>query len=167
MNRINLFHRTSNRNTPATFNSVAWGTEKKTKTNLEKNAGVVVFAVLLIVCSIAVGCSSDRDTPKPANSTSSAMTPPPVATTSPVTPAPALQAAAKPVHKKVVRKVPATVTYADNTTGVSFQYPRRYSLKTGDAASELISSDIVPMNFVQSGGVALAAVAVPESLSQV
>ena len=76
---------------------------------------------------------------------------------------PALQAAAKPVQKKIVRKVPATVTYADKTSGVSFQYPRKYALKTGDAANELVSSDPVPMDFVQPGGVALAAVAVPES----
>ena len=60
-------------------------------------------------------------------------------------------AAAKPVHKKVVRKAPVTVTYADKTSGVSFQYPRKYSLKTGDAANQLISSDPVPMNFVQPG----------------
>jgi len=74
-----------------------------------------------------------------------------------------LQAAAKPAHKKVVRRVPATVTYADKSSGVSFQYPRKYSLKTGDAADKLVSSDPVPMDFVQPGGVALAAVAVPES----
>ena len=77
---------------------------------------------------------------------------------------PAVQAAAKPIHKKkVVRKAPATVTYADKTSGVSFQYPRKYALETGDAASELVSSDPVPMDFVQPGGVALAAVAMPES----
>jgi hypothetical protein len=74
-----------------------------------------------------------------------------------------MQAAAKPVHKKVVRRVPATVAYADKTSGVSFQYPRKYSLKTGEAADKLVSSDPVPMDFVQPGGVTVAAVAVPES----
>src|SRR5258708_39652033 len=92
------------------------------------------------------------------------MTSPTVpAVTTPTSPAPALQAAAKPVHKKTVRKAPATVTYADKTSGVSFEYPRKYSLKTGDAADKLVSSDPVPMDFVQPGGVALAAVAVSES----
>jgi hypothetical protein len=92
------------------------------------------------------------------------MTQPTPPVTTPITTptAPLAQAAAKPVHKKVLR-VPTTVTYADKTSGVSFQYPRRYSLKTGEAADELLSSDAVPMNFAQPGGVAIAAVAVPES----
>jgi hypothetical protein len=47
--------------------------------------------------------------------------------------------------------------------GVSFHYPRKYMLKTGDAANELVSSDPVPMNFVQPGGLAVATVAIPES----
>jgi len=165
MTRINLFSATAVRSTtvrttPATFDSVAWG---KSNINFDKNTGTLVFAALLIVCSLAVGCSSEK--PKTESSTSqTAMTQP---TTPPVTPAtepaPAAQASAKPVHKKVVRKVPATVTYADKTSGVSFQYPRKYALETGTAASELVSSDPLPMDFVQPGGVALAAVALPES----
>jgi hypothetical protein len=74
-----------------------------------------------------------------------------------------MQAAAKRVHKKVVRRGPATVAYADKSSGVSFQYPRKYSLKTGEAADKLVSSDPVPMDFVQPGGVTVAVVAVPES----
>ncbi len=160
MTRINLFRTATVRSTPAMHDSVAWG-----KINLDKNTSTLVFAALLIVCSLAVGCSSEK--PKTESSTNQpAMTQPtqPIATSPAAVPAtPALQVAAKPVHKKVVRKVPATVTYADKTSGISFQYPRRYSLKTGEAANELVSSDPVPMNFVQPGGVALAAVAVPES----
>jgi hypothetical protein len=164
MTRINLFrttedHSTTVRNTPATLHSVAWG-----KINFDKNTSTLVFAALLIVCSVVVGCSSEK--PKPESSTNqSVMTPPtPPAVTTPATMAPTpVQAAAKPPHKKVVRKAPATVTYADKTSGVSFQYPRKYALETGDAANELVSSDPIPMDFVQPGGVALAAVAVPES----
>ena len=165
MNRINLFHAktfrsASFRSTPATLDSVAWG-----KTNFDKTASTLIFAGLLIACSIAVGCSSEK--PKTESSTTQPATTQPTlssATGSTSTPAaPALQAAAKPVHKKIVRKVPATVTYADRTSGVSFQYPRKYALETGDAAGELIASDPEPMDFVQPGGVALAAVAVPES----
>ena len=153
------------RNTPATPDSVAWGKTNSDKTNFDKNTSTLVFAALLIICSLAVGCSSEKPKTESSNN-QPAMTQPvqPVATSPVAGPAtPALQAAAKPVHKKVVRKVPATVTYADKTSGISFQYPRRYSLKTGDAANDLISSDPVPMNFVQPGGVVLAAVAVPES----
>jgi hypothetical protein len=158
MTRINLFRTEAFRSTPATLDSFAWG-----KTNFDKNTSTLIFAALLIVCSLAVGCSSEK--PKPESSTSqSTMTQPmPPIASSPATAAAALQATAKPVHKKVVRKVPATVTYTDKTSGVSFQYPRKYALETGAAAQELVSSDSVPMDFVQPGGVALAAVAVPES----
>ena len=161
MNRINLFRNLSVRSkafrsVPATSESVTWG-----KTNFDKASSTLVFAGLLIVCSVAVGCSSDQ--PKPAKSTNQvAMTQPmPPITTTPD--APALPA--KPVHKKVVRKAPVTMTYADRTSGVSFQYPRKYSLETGDAANQLVSSDPgVPMNFVQPGGVAIAAVTLPTSV---
>src|SRR5437660_169454 len=162
MNRINLFktavRSTTFPNTPAALESFTWG-----KINFEKTASTLVFAALLIVCSIAVGCSSDKPQPASSNNQPAMTSPTPPAVTAPASPAPALQAAAKPVHKKIVRKVAATVTYADKTSGVSFEYPRKYSLKTGDAADKLVSSDPVPMDFVQPGGVALAAVAVPES----
>ncbi len=154
MNRINLF-----RSIPARLDSLAWG-----KTNFDKTASTLAFAGLLIVCSVAVGCSSDK--PKTANSTNQvAMTQPmPPITTTPASLPDAAALPAKPVHKKVVRKAPVTMTYADKASGVSFQYPRRYSLETGDAANQLVASDPVPMNFVQPGGVAIAAVTLPTSV---
>ncbi len=163
MNRINLFRKTAVRSTtfpdtPAALESFTWG-----KINFEKTASTLVFAALLIVCSIAVGCSSDKAQPASSNNQPAMTSPTPSAVTTPTSPAPVLQAAAKPVHKKIVRKAPATVSYADKTSGVSFEYPRKYSLKTGEAADKLVSSDPMPMDFVQPGGVALAAVAVPES----
>jgi len=169
MNRINLFRNASVRTeavrsrtfpgNPVTLESVTWG-----KINLDKTVSTVVFAGLLIVCSIAVGCSSDKPQSSSTNN-QSAMTQPtqPVVTPPASAPVAAALPAAKSAHKKVVRRVPATVTYADRTSGVSFQYPRKYSLKTGEAADKLVSSDPVPMDFVQPGGVAVAAVAVPES----
>jgi len=154
MNRINPF-----RSTPSTLNSVSWG-----KKNFD-NTSTLIFAALLIVCSVAVGCSSDK--PKPISSapeTPIAQSTPPVTTSSTPTPVmPVQQAAAKPMHKKVVHRAPPTLTYADKTSGVSFQYPRKYALKTGDAATELVSSGPLPMDFVQPGGVALATVSMPES----
>jgi hypothetical protein len=138
------------------FNS-ARGTSK-----FERTVSTVVFAGILIVCSVAVGCSSEK--PKTQTMNQPAAQPAPtVAVTPTSTAAPTEAVAAKPVRKRVVRKVPATVTYADESTGVSFQYPRKYSLKTGENADKLVSSDAVPMNFVQPGGVALAVVSVPES----
>jgi hypothetical protein len=142
----------------STRDSVAWG-----QSNFEQNS-TLVFAALLIVCSLAIGCSSEK--PKTEGSTNqspiSQMTPPAAvpSVSAPATPAP--PTAAKPVHKKAVRRVPATVTYADKTSGVSFQYPRKYALKTGESASQLVSEGSVPMGFAQPGGVAVAAVSVPE-----
>jgi len=152
MNRINLF-----RSTPSTPNSVTWGKKTFDQTS------PLIFAALLIVCSLAVGCSSDK--PKPVSpETPVAQSMPPLTTSSTPTPAvPVQPAAARPVHKRIVHKAPPTLTYADKTTGVSFQYPRKYALKTGDAATELVSSSPIPMDFVQPGGVALAAISLPDS----
>ena len=167
MNHINLFRNESVnskavRSTPAMLKSVTWGKTNSHKTNFDRTASTLVFAGLLIACSVAVGCSSDK--PQPASSTATMNQPmPPIASTPASTPTASAPPAAAPVHKKVVRKAPATLTYADKTSGITFQYPRKYSLKTGDAAAELVSSDPVPMDFVQPGGAAIAAVAVPAS----
>jgi hypothetical protein len=137
--------------------SVAWGKTLSNQTVNRKNAGVMLFAAMLIVCSLAVGCS--KENPKPVSSNISAPqtpSPAPVSTA----PAPVMQAAAKPTAKKAVKR-PANVTYADTTNGISFDYPRRYALETGNAATDLVASSPLPMNFVQPGGVALAAVEVP------
>ena len=54
MTRINAV-----RNIAATRNSVAWG----------KNTSALIFAAVLIACSVTVGCSSDKDKPKPVTTT--------------------------------------------------------------------------------------------------
>ena len=145
MTRINAI-----RSTAENRNSVAWG----------KNTGALIFAAVLIVCSVTVGCSSDK--PKPISSSNPAPVTPSQPQLSP-TPAPLVEAAAKPAPKKVVRKAPATVNYTDQTYGLTFQYPRRYAIETGSAATDLLMSSAIPMNFVQPGGVALAAVELPET----
>ena len=130
------------------YTFLTWGT----------SASTLVFAAVLIVCSIAVGCSSDK--PQPVTSSNQI----PTAQPEPIPEMPAAQAENKPTPKKrVVRKKPATVNYADKTYGVTFEYPRRYAIETGDAATQLIMSNPIPMNFVQPGGVALAAVELPET----
>jgi len=132
--------------------------------NFEKSFSALMFAGILIVCSVAVGCSSEKPTtPISISQPPISQATPPLAVNPANVPMTAEQTAPRPLHKKVVRKVPATVTYANESSGVSFQYPRKYSLKTGEDADKLVSSDAVPMNFVQPGGIALAAVAVPES----
>jgi hypothetical protein len=127
----------------------------------DKKASALVFAAVLIIVSVTVGCSSDK--PKPVSSNNQIPAGQPQPQMQPM-PAPVAQAESKPVPKKpVVRKKPATVNYTDKTYGVTFEYPRRYAIETGDAASELIQTNPVPMNFVAPGGVALAAVELPET----
>jgi len=158
MTRINLFQKA-----PSTLTSVAWGKRNLNQNNFDTTS-TLIFAALLIACSLTVGCSSDQ--PKPVSSTTPSpitQPAPTIATNSAPPTMPAPPPVAKPVHKKVVRKAPATLTYADKNSGVSFQYPRKYALKTGDAATELLSSGPIPMDFVQPGGTALAAVALPDS----
>jgi hypothetical protein len=133
--------------------SITWG----------KNTGALLFGALLIVCSLTVGCTSDK--PKAVSSNNQipvTQNPTPNTMLSSNTPAP-VALPAKPAAKKVVRKRPATVTYADQAYGVTFEYPRKYGLETGNAATELVASSPLPMNFVMPGGTALAAVELPET----
>ena len=124
----------------------------------KQNANALFFAAVLIICSVTVGCSKEQ--PKPVSSNNQIpVTQPPI----PVQPAPVMQAESKPAPKKVVRKKPATVNYTDKTYGVTFEYPRRYAIETGNAATELIEANPLPMNFVEPGGTALAVVELPET----
>ncbi len=128
--------------------SVVWG----------KTIGAGAFAALVLVCSITVGCSSEKA--KPSNASSQIpMTPPQtVASNSSVS----VPEVAKPATKKVQKKRPVTKTYADKTYGISFEYPRKYEMETGDKANDLLASG--PMKTVQSGGEVLAAVELPETV---
>jgi len=157
MTRINAV-----RNIAETRSSVSRGSVTRSSVAWGKHTGALIFAAVLIVCSLTVGCSSDNK-PKPvANNQIPAPPTPSMMTPTPM-PAPAAQAAAKPAPKKVAPKKPATVNYADKTYGVTFEYPRRYAIETGDAAADLLASNPMAMNFVQPGGVALAAVELPET----
>ena len=130
--------------------SLAWG----------KNTSALIFGAVLIICSVTVGCSSDK--PKPVSSNNQIPVTQAQSQLSTV-PAPVVQAASQPAPKKVVHKKPATVNYTDKTYGLTFEYPRRYAIETGSAASDLVASNPIPMNFVQPGGLALAAVELPET----
>jgi hypothetical protein len=145
MTRINAL-----RNIAETYSFITWG----------KNTGALVFAAVLLACSVTAGCSSDR--PKSVSSNIQMPVPQAPSSTEPIS-TPAMQAATKPAPKKVVHKKPATVNYSDKTYGVTFEYPRRYAIETGEAATDLLTSSPLPMNFVQPGGVALAAVELPET----
>lgn len=151
-----------------TRDSVAWGKHAVNSSLIQStifksaagSINALAFAAILIACSLAVGCSSEQ--PKPTSSNNQIPVTP-AATPIATAPAPVMQTESKPVVKKVVHKKPATVNYTDKTYGVTFEYPRRYAIETGDAASQLVMSNPVSMNFIQPGGVALAAVELPET----
>ena len=128
--------------------SVVWG----------KYAAAITLSGIILACSATVGCSGDK--PKPVSASSQIpMTPPQTE----VSNAPSLvPEAAKSATKKVVKKRPTTKTYANKTYGVSFEYPRKYEMEAGDKASDLLASG--PMKSVLSGGVAVAAVELPETV---
>jgi hypothetical protein len=156
MNRINAV-----RTNAVPRDSVAWGKDANCVATATKGSiSALVFAAVLIVCSVTVGCSSDKPKPVSSNNQISMTAPQPAPASMP---APVLQAENKPAPKKAVHRKPATVNYADKTYGVTFEYPRRYAIETGDAAANLLLSSPIPMNFVQPGGVALAAVELPET----
>jgi hypothetical protein len=148
-----------------TTSSMSWGRSNVTRNisnSVLGNLNAYLFAAVLIACSVTIGCSSDKPKPVSSNTQIPKVQPPnPAPTPSPV---PVTQAENKPAPKKpVVRKRPATVNYADKTYGVSFEYPRRYAIETGDAATQLVASNPIATNFVQPGGLALAAVSLPET----
>ncbi|HLW55651.1 MAG TPA: hypothetical protein VKW06_22675 [Candidatus Angelobacter sp.] len=65
-----------------------------------------------------------------------------------------------PKKKTVVR--PSTVGFSDSVYGVSFRYPRSYTMMTPDRAKLTESVERVPLNFIQPGGVTLATIALPD-----
>ena len=76
------------------------------------------------------------------------------------------ETAAKPVTKKKTKKArPATVTYVDGTYGISFRYPRTFTLKAGEKANlDSNGGEQTAMNFVEAGGVPVATIELPGSL---
>jgi hypothetical protein len=77
------------------------------------------------------------------------------------TPAAAATPVASPaaVKKVVKRHRPANATYVNGTYGVSFSYPRKYSLQSGDKTTEIP----VEANFVKPGAVEIASVDMPDT----
>jgi hypothetical protein len=129
----------------------SWSRQQK----LAMIAGFTILGLLLVVSA----CS--KQGPKPAlvgvSSPASSSTTPAATTITTRTAA----ASPSPV-KKTPKKRPANVTYSDANSGVSFLYPRKFALTSGDKAQpQLAAVGDVPMNFVQPGGVAVATVALP------
>jgi hypothetical protein len=137
----------------ATNNTLS-GTTLSSWSRQQKLAMIAGFAILGLLLAVSA-CS--KQSPKPAL----------VGVSSPglngLTPNSTTTASLAPA-KKTPRKRPANVTYSDDSSGVSFLYPRKFALTSGgEEQSQLAVLSDVPMNFVQPGGVAVATVALPSA----
>jgi hypothetical protein len=144
---------------PARFAQASPST--KFRTLVLATSGVAVLTLAVIACS--------KEANKPVVQTR-------IITPAPSTPSlPAAESAsvvassvtpdAKPVAKKAAKKRPAKVVYKNDIYGLSFQYPRRYALKTGDESIiDWFGSQPVGTNFVDQGGVGVAAVELPRGM---
>jgi len=146
-------------------NNTFTGTTLSSWSRQQKLAMIAGFAVLGIVLAISacskqgaksnlVAVSNSPQNPQPANTTAPVATAESAATP----PAPPVTAT------KTSKKRPANVLYSDANAGLSFQYPRKANLRTGDKAQPYFDSDAVPMNFVHDGGAAIATVELPKTL---
>jgi hypothetical protein len=149
---------------PATSkaNNTISGTMLSSWSRQQKLAMLAGFAILGLLLAVSA-CS--KQGPKPALvsvSNAASSSPTSAAAALPVT-APTAVASPAPV-RKTSKKRPANVTYSDTNSGVSFLYPRKFALTSGDKAEPQLAAvnmNDIPMNFVQSGGVTVATVAVP------
>jgi hypothetical protein len=142
-------------------NKTISGTTLSSWSRQQKLAMIAGFAILAMLLA-ASACS--KQSPKPVlvgvSSPSASSSAPAVAEVTPATPA----ATAPASTKKATRKRPANVTYSDASSGVSFLYPRKALLISGDKTKpDLASASDVAMNFVQPGGVTIAKVALPDT----
>src|SRR5260370_28355307 len=142
-----------NNNAP---NNTISGTMLSSWSRQQKLAMIASFTILGLLVAMSA-CS--KQSPKPALvGVSSPAASPATAAAAPVATTTAI---AEPA-KKTPKKRPANVTYSDPNSGVSFLYPRKFALTTGDKALPQFAplGDAV-MNFVEPGGVAVATVGLP------
>jgi hypothetical protein len=117
-----------------------------------------VFLLITNGCSKGSSKPTSIEQPTPIN---------PQTVTTPAIPAvAAVQPSAvtpKPAKRRVQHKAPMA-TYTEPSYGVSFRYPKSYILKTDDE-QELDLSELGPVqtDFIQPGGVTVAAIEMPRS----
>jgi hypothetical protein len=146
----------------ATGNAL-YGSTLSSWSQQQKIAMIAGFAILGLLLAV---CACSKESAKPALVGVSSSTPASITPTGSVAETATSTASALPTSaKKMAKKRPANVTYSDANSGVSFLYPRKFSLATGDKGQpQLAAVGEVPMNFVQPGGVAVASVSMPGSL---
>ena len=98
---------------------------------------------------LAVSCSKKSET----TAKISAPSQPAVSAPTPGTPVAAVPAKKKPAK----RQRPANATYVSDSSGVSFSYPRKYSLQSGDKFGSAL-----PVTYLKPGATQVAAVDMPD-----
>ena len=147
----------SNNNTFTGAELSSWSRQQK----FAMLAGFAILAVVLVVCA----CSKQSQKHELATLSGSAPTAPPAPALTAQTQTPHTSANASPAPaKKAAKKRPVNVAYSDPNSGVSFVYPRKFPLTTGDKAQAQLADDAVPMNFTEAGGTTVATVALPKTL---
>ena len=137
------------------------GTTLSSWSRQQKLAMIAGFAILGLLLAVSA-CSKQSSKPALVGTSSPAATSAtPAAAATPAT-IPATATVASVPARRTPKKRPANVTYSDANSGVSFVYPRKALLTSGDKAQPWLTAvGDVPMNFVQPGGVAVATVALP------
>jgi hypothetical protein len=131
-------------------------------TRQQRFAMLACFAILAVLLIVSACSKQSSKSALVAVSTPSSVALAPAV--SPIdnsgTIAPVAVPAAK--AKKAMKKRPPNVLYSDTYTGVSFLYPRKFMLESGDKAeAQFAAVGDVPMNFSEPGGNILATVEAP------
>jgi hypothetical protein len=133
----------------------------------QKTATVICSLIATSLLGLSLfessGCSKASD--KSATISAPAETAPGPAAAMPPA-APASPAGAKtPTRKLRIQRTLIASSYSNPLYGVSFRYPKNYSLKEGDQANvEWTRLEPIAMNFVQPGGTTLTMVELPNRL---
>lgn len=127
-------------------------------------ATAALSAALAIAFAIALdGCSNSKNNKTNVASSSHTALPSGSGQGTGISSLPDLSSQAVTSAKKakpVVQRL-STVGYADSTYGVSFRYPRTYTLLTPEKVKLDQSLEQIPMNFVAAGGVRVATIRLP------
>jgi hypothetical protein len=142
----------------ATSNNTISGTMLSSWSRQQKLAIAMMAGFAILGLLVAMSACSKQSPKPPLAGISSPAASPATAATAPVATTTAIAAPAK----KAPKKRPANVTYSDPNFGVSFRYPRKFVLTSGDEAlPQFAGLGDASMNFVQPGGVAVATVELP------
>ena len=152
--------------TPTTNNHTISGTALSSWSRQQKLAMIAGFSILGLLLAVSacskqsakpalVGVSSPNSSSAPASTAASTAMLAQTTQAAPSAPLPA-------TTKKAAKRRPAVVKYSDTNSGVSFLYPRKDRLSSGDKAlPQFAGLGDAAMNFVQPGGVSVATVELP------